>query len=143
MGEQKLTDEHWTKMIEKQFEEAAGDEQDRWTTLIKQFRVNQQADVFEEYDGVNNESANQLILVISFPLLVRGHAIQTRVHDDIITVRVPNLYKLTLGLPCSILENLTHSYFDCKIRKLIITMPVRRIAEINDDLQPEDFLRSV
>ena len=75
--------------------------------------------------------------MISFPLLVRGHAIHTRVYDDIITLRVPNLYKLSVGLPCSVLENSTHSYFDCKIRKLIVTMPVRRLIEVNDDLAPE------
>ena len=85
---------------------------------------------------MNNEQANQLVLVVSFPLLVRGHAIQTKVYDDIITMRVPNLYRLTLGLPCSVFENSTHSYYDCKIRKLFITMPVRRITEVVDDLLP-------
>ena len=47
-------------------------------------------------------------------------------------MRVPNLYRLTLGLPCSVFENSTHSYFDCKIRKLFITMPVRRLTEVVD-----------
>jgi hypothetical protein len=55
------------------------------------------------------------------------------VYDDIITMRVPNLYRLTLGLPCSVFENSTHSYFDCKIRKLFITMPVRRLTEVVDE----------
>ena len=48
-------------------------------------------------------------------------------------MRVPNLYRLTLGLPCSVFENSTHSYFDCKIRKLLITMPVRRLTEVVDE----------
>jgi len=82
---------------------------------------------------MNNEQANQLLLVVSFPLLVRGHAICTKVYDDIITMRVPNLYRLTLGLPCSVFENSTHSYFDCKIRKLFITMPVRRLIQVVDE----------
>ena len=94
-------------------------------------------DVCEEFDGLNSEDANQLILVVSLPLLVRGHAVQTKLYDDIITLRVPNLYRLTLGLPCSVLENSSHSYFDCKVRKLIITMSVRRIIQVEDDLLPE------
>jgi len=137
MGESQLTEEHWISMVDQQFEDSAGDEQDRWTTLIKQFKVPQQLDVCEEFDGLNNEEANLLVLVVSFPLLVRGHAIQTKVHDDIITIRVPNLYRITLGLPCSVFENSSHSYFDCKVRKLFITLPVRRSVELNDDLLPE------
>lgn len=96
----------------------------------------QQLDVLEEFDGMNSDSATTLVLVVSFPLLVRGHAIQTKVYDDIITMRVPNLYRLTLGLPCSVFENSTHSYFDCKIRKLFVTLPVRRITEVVDDHSP-------
>ena len=65
-------------------------------------------------------------------MLVRGHAIVTKVLEDIISIRVPNLYKLTLGLPCSILEHSTTSYFDCKIRKLIVAMPVRRVEEVQE-----------
>lgn len=65
-------------------------------------------------------------------MLVRGHAIVTKILEDIISIRVPNLYKLTLGLPCSILEHSTTSYFDCKIRKLIVAMPVRRIEEVQE-----------
>lgn len=83
---------------------------------------------------MNNETANYLILQVSLPMLVRGHAIQTKIYDDILTIRVPNLYKLTLGLPCSILEHSTSSFFDCKIRKLIISMPVRRIETVEEDV---------
>jgi hypothetical protein len=32
-----------------------------------------------------------------------------------------------------VFENSTHSYFDCKIRKLFITMPVRRLTEVVDE----------
>jgi hypothetical protein len=35
-----------------------------------------------------------------------------------------------------VFENSTHSYFDCKIRKLFITLPVRRIVEVVDELSP-------
>jgi len=40
-----------------------------------------------------------MILVISLPLLVRGHSIVTRIHEDIISVRVPQIYRVQLGLP--------------------------------------------
>lgn len=72
-------------------------------------------------------------MVVSLPMLVRGHAISTKILEDIIAIRVPNLYKLTLGLPCSVMENVTSSFFDCKIRKLIVQMPVRRIQEVTED----------
>ena len=32
-------------------------------------------DVFEEYDGMNDEEAEGLLLEVTFPLLTRGHAI--------------------------------------------------------------------
>jgi hypothetical protein len=89
-------------------------------------------DVLEEYDGMNADKAKFLVMCISMPMLVRGHAIQTKVLEDIISIRVPNLYRLSLGLPCSILEHSTSSFFDCKIRKLIVAMPVRRIEEIEE-----------
>jgi len=79
---------------------------------------------------MNHEQAQQLVMQVSLPMLVRGHAIQTRVMDDILSIRVPNLYRVTLGLPCSVLENSTTSYFDCKVRKLILVMPIRRIEEV-------------
>jgi hypothetical protein len=107
-------------MINRAFDSEAGDENDRWTLLQSSFKLEQQLDVLEEYDGMNNETANFLVIVISLPMLVRGHAISTKILEDIISIRVPNLYKLTLGLPCSVLENTTSSFFDCKIRKLIV-----------------------
>lgn len=69
-------------------------------------------------------------------MLIRGHAIQTRVMDDILSIRVPNLYRITLGLPCSVLENSTTSYFDCKVRKLILVMPIRRCEEVIEIEEP-------
>ena len=76
------------------FEEQAGDEQDRWETLTKSLKLKQELDVFEEYDGLNHEDAKLFVLVVSLPLLVRGHAVSVRVLDDIVSIRVPNLYKL-------------------------------------------------
>lgn len=93
----------------------------------------------EEYDGMNADTAKFLVIQVNLPMLVRGHAIQTKVLDDILSLRVPNLYKLAVGLPCSILENSTASYFDCKIRKLIIAMPVRRIEEVIEEPSNEVF----
>lgn len=59
-------------------------------------------DVFEEYDGLNHEQAYGFVLVVSLPLLVKSHAIQLKATDEILSLRVPSLYKLELGLPCNI-----------------------------------------
>ena len=80
----------------------------------------------EEYDGVNGDEAKAFILVIALPLLVRGHAVMTRVLEDIISVRVPNIYRLQLGLSHAIDEKRSASFFDCKLRKLFLTLPVRQ-----------------
>ena len=68
-------------------------------------------------------------------MLVRGHAVMLQVLDDVLTLRVPNLYKLQLSLPSPIEHNSTQSFFDCKIRKLIIVAPVAKpkVEEIEDD----------
>ena len=83
-----------------------------------------------------------MVLVISLPMLVRGHSILSRVYEDIISVRVPHIYRVQLGLPVAIQENQCKSYFDCKIRKLFITLPVRapepeEEAEVFDVKAPE------
>jgi len=46
-----------------------------------------------------------MVLVISLPMLVRGHSILSRVYEDIISVRVPHIYRVQLGLPVAIQEN--------------------------------------
>ena len=81
-------------LISEKFEQEVGDEQDRWETLKSNLRLNQEQDVFEEYDGLNHEMAKQFILVVTLPLLVRGHAVTVKALEDIVSLRVPNLYKL-------------------------------------------------
>ena len=44
-------------LISEKFEQEVGDEQDRWETLKSNLRLNQEQDVFEEYDGLNHEMA--------------------------------------------------------------------------------------
>ncbi len=53
----------------------------------------------EAFDGLNHELAAKLIFVINFPILQKSHAIQLRVGDDVLSIRVPHLFKLDLGLP--------------------------------------------
>ena len=68
-----------------------------------------------------------------------------RALDDVLTVRVPNLYKLQLCLPSAIEHDSVHSFFDCKIRKLIIVAPIAKpkVEEIDvdivEDSQPADM----
>ena len=72
-------------------------------------------------------------------MLVRGHAVILQALDDVLTIRVPNLYKLQLSLPSAIEHNSAHSFFDCKIRKLIVVAPVAKpkIEEIDVDMDEE------
>lgn len=81
-------------------------------------------DHFEEYDGINHEQAKQFVFVVSLPLLVRGHAVSVKVLEDIVSIRVPTLYKLQLGLPKQVEADAANAFFDCKARKLFLVMPV-------------------
>ena len=130
-----LTQQYWTKVIDDQFELIAGDENDRWNSLRNKFSLKQEYEIFEEFDGLNHEDAEFLVLVVSLPMLVRGHAVMLQVLDDVLTLRVPNLYKLQLSLPSPIEHNSAQSFFDCKIRKLIIVAPVAKpkVEEIEED----------
>jgi hypothetical protein len=63
-------------LIKDSFEtDCVGDDKDRWAQLLESFNLKQQYDVFEEYDGLNAEDAEGLLLVVTLPLLSRGHAI--------------------------------------------------------------------
>ena len=64
-----------------------------------------------------------------------------RVLDDLFSLRVSNLYKLQLSLPVAIKHDDCLSFFDCKLRKMIIVAPVRepKIQEIDaNDYEPVD-----
>ena len=64
-----------------------------------------------------------------------------RVLDDLFSLRVPNLYKLQLSLPVAIEHEDCLSFFDCKLRKMIIVAPIRepKIQEIDaNDWEPVD-----
>jgi len=93
----------------------------------------------EEYDGLNHEGSKNLILVVHLPMLMRGHAIQTQVKEEFLKLRVPNLYKLELGLPVEAEEEDACSFFDCKIRRLFLIIPVKqpKIQEVVEEAAPE------
>ena len=58
-----------------------------------------------------------------------------RILDDIFSLRVPNLYKLQLSLPVAVEHEESLSFFDCKLRRMIVVAPVQepKIVEIVDD----------
>lgn len=45
--------EYLTQVIKREFEQIAGDANDRWTYLTEKFEMKEQPEVFEEYDGLN------------------------------------------------------------------------------------------
>lgn len=60
-------------------------------------------------------------MVVSFPLLTRGHAIQCHALDEeYLQIQVPNLYYLSTALPVRVDTSTLKVYFDCKIRRLFI-----------------------
>lgn len=70
------TESYINKIIQMTFEhEVAGGVEDRWQQLIESFELKEQFDVMEEYDGLNAEDAQGIMLVVTLPLLTRGHAI--------------------------------------------------------------------
>ena len=89
-----LTKSYWLSFINQKFEQQVGDENDRWETLKNNLTISEEAGCFEEYDGFNHENAKQFVFVVTLPLLVRGHAVSVRALEDIVSIRVPNLYKL-------------------------------------------------
>ena len=48
-----MTRDYWTKLIDEQFENVAGDADDRWQILRSEFQVQETLDQFEEFDGQN------------------------------------------------------------------------------------------
>jgi hypothetical protein len=84
---------------------------------------------------VNHDEAKSFIFVVSLPLLVKSVAVNLRVTDDIFYVRVPNIYNLALGIPKKVDFDNAVSYFDCKIRKLFVVVPV---LQNDDDCKKSD-----
>ena len=123
--DQYLNPAHWKNHLDYLCEnQGAGDEDDRWKSLNETFALTQVSGQFEEYDGINHEASKQFVIVVHLPMLVRGNAVQIQATEEFIKVRIPSLYKLELGLPSSIEHKEARSFFDCKIRRLIIVMPV-------------------
>jgi len=60
--------------------------------------------------------------------------------DDILSLRVPNIYKLQLSLPVAIEHEDCLSFFDCKLRRMFIVAPIQepKIAEVFEDEVFED-----
>ena len=75
---------------------------------------------------MNHEDAYKLLFVVSLPVIMRGHSIQLKLSPDLISVRVPNLYALRLGLPRTVECQEVKSFFECKLRKLIIVLNVKQ-----------------
>lgn len=89
-----MSKDYWLNLIEDHFEQRVGDADDRWSELRENFQLTQQVNAFEEYDGLNQDGAKFMVLLVNLPLLVRGAAVHMRCLDDIFSLRVPNIYKL-------------------------------------------------
>ena len=118
------------EMISRSEEHGVGDAKDRLDTLAKGFRLPVEEGIVEEFDGANHEEAEKLIFVVALPVIMRGHAIQLKTSSELLSLRVPNLYNLQLGLPSQIDPNSTKAFFDCKLRKLFIVLsPHLKVVE--------------
>ena len=115
-----------SEMVKRSEETGVGDVKDRVDTLMKSFNLPTSEDYLEEFDGQNHEDARRLIFVVSLPVIMRGHAIKIKASSELLTLRVPTLYSLALGLPCKANKDHTFAYFDCKLRKLFVVLKVAR-----------------
>lgn len=93
---------YWNQVVKAHFDSQAGDEEDRWRTLREDFKMTTEEEFFEEYNGLNHHEARSLVLIVTLPMIVRTHSVAVRVMKDIISIRVPTLYKLDLGLPLDV-----------------------------------------
>ena len=114
------------EMLKRSEETGVGDLKDRQETLASSFRLPIDPDTVEEFDGMNHEEAYKLIFVVSLPVIMRGHSIQLKVSSELLSLRVPNLYVLRLGLPRAIDTREVKSFFECKLRKLIIVLTIKK-----------------
>lgn len=130
--------DYWLKTFEDHFEQKVGDADERWNELRENFKLGEELDVFEEFDGINHEGSKYMVLVVSLPLLVRGNGVHMRILDDIFSLRVHNLYKLQLSLPIAVEHEDCLSFFDCKLRRMFIVAPVQepKCQEIFEDEAP-------
>ena len=75
--------EYLKQVIKESYDsDCVGDDKDRWAQLLESFTLKQQFDVFEEYDGLNADITEGLLMVVKLPLLSRGHAIQCHLLSD-------------------------------------------------------------
>ena len=70
-----MTQEYWLRIIQEQFEQKVGDEEERWSELRESFDLEQTLNEFEEFDGLNHEGAKYMILLVTLPILVRGNSV--------------------------------------------------------------------
>ena len=129
---------HWHELIktliEKSDEIGVGDSKDRLNTLAETFSLPTEESIFEEFDGLNHEDAQHLVLLVNLPVIMRGHSIQLKYSRELLSIRVPTLYNLALGFPTDVedkeddLKPSVAAYFDCKLRKLIAVFRVKREA---------------
>ena len=61
--------------------------------------------------------------------------------DDILQLRVPNLYRLQLCLPSAIEHEETMSFYDCKLRRLIIVAPIAQPKVVELPMEEEEEIK--
>jgi hypothetical protein len=117
--------------------QGVGELSDRYQTLSDNFSLPLQEDIVEEFDGLNHEVSDKLVFVVALPILQKSHAIQVKVASDLIQIRVPNLYKLELGLPTNVVreESKIKVFFENQLRKLFVILTV---AKVSDAIEQED-----
>ncbi|CDW72984.1 protein kinase domain protein [Stylonychia lemnae] len=113
------------ELVRKSDESGVGDSQDRFNTLAQTFRLPEEVDLVEEFDGTNHELAQKLVFVISLPILKHAKVLQVRVSNEVVAIRVPHLYKLELGLPIQVDNQSARSYFEGKLRKLFVILSLK------------------
>ena len=92
--------------------------------LRNEFALHETEDSFELFDGVNQEGAKAFVLLVDLPVLTRAHSLDIRVSAEFVSIYLFQIYKLQMGLPALVNSAQVSSFFDCKLRKLFLYLPV-------------------
>lgn len=111
-------------------------------TYIIKHRSHVELEEFTEHRNAKLNSAipKELIVEVNLPLLKSASDIMLDVMEKSIqlTSEKPSKYKLFLTLPYTVEENSGNAKFDKDTKKLIITLPVRRIDIFSLDINRDD-----
>jgi hypothetical protein len=78
--------EHFTKQRMEDPASVSQTAEAALNVLRNEFELPTEEEVFEEFDGINQDEARAFVLVVNLPVLVRSHALDVRLNEDFVKV---------------------------------------------------------